>query len=102
LERSGVNEEVSQSVRKWLTEGVDVREYFTHFKGNFRGKPYESEGPPSAIFLNSTICRKYDAFISGVLKEKIKLGAIRVLGRIGECEMPRVIVPLTIEPTKLR
>jgi hypothetical protein len=102
LERSEVNEEVSQSVRKWLTEGVDVREFVTHFKGNFRGKPYDSEGPPSAIFPNSTIYRKYDAFVSGVLEEKITSGAIRVLGRIGECKMPHIIMPLRVEPTKPR
>lgn len=86
LERSGVNEDTLLSVRKWFTEGVDVTEYFTCFKGNFRGKPFDFEWP--------------HAFICDVLYEKIRSGAIRVLGKVGECEMPHIVMSLIIEPSK--
>lgn len=102
LERSGVNEDTILRVRKWLTEGVDVTEFFTRFKGNFRGKSFDSELPPSAVFPNSALCKKYHAFICDVLYEKIRSGAIRVLGKVGECEMPHIVMPLTIEPSKPR
>ncbi|XP_065927580.1 uncharacterized protein [Magallana gigas] len=82
LERSGVNEDTILRVRKWLTEGVDVTEFFTRFKGNFRGKSFDSELPPSTVFPNSALCKKYHAFICDVLYEKIRSGAIRVLGKV--------------------
>uniref|UniRef100_A0A8W8IQ73 Reverse transcriptase domain-containing protein n=1 Tax=Magallana gigas TaxID=29159 RepID=A0A8W8IQ73_MAGGI len=102
LERSGVNEDTILRVRKWLTEGVDVTEFFTRFKGNFRGKSFDSELPPSAVFPNSALCKKYHAFICDVLFENIRSGAIRVLGNVGECEMPHIVMPLTSEPSKPR
>ena len=33
---------------------------------------------------------------------KIKCGAIKLLGRVGECQPPRVVMPLTVEPSKPR
>lgn len=45
-----MNEDTILSVRKWLTEGVDVTEFFfTRFKGDFRGKLFEFEWLPSAV-----------------------------------------------------
>uniref|UniRef100_A0A8W8HTC3 Uncharacterized protein n=1 Tax=Magallana gigas TaxID=29159 RepID=A0A8W8HTC3_MAGGI len=99
---SGVNEDTILGVRKWLTKGVDVTDFFTCCKGNFRGKSFDSEWPPSAVFLNSALCKKYHAFICDVLYEKIRSGATRVLGKVGEREMPHNFMPLTIEPSKPR
>lgn len=34
--------------------------------------------------------------------DKIKCGAIKLLGRVGKCQPPRVVMPLTVEPSKPR
>ena len=58
LERNGVKRYTLLNVRKWLKEGVeDTVFFFTHMKGNVRGKLYDSEWPESAIFPNSHACR---------------------------------------------
>ena len=58
LERSGVNRDTLLNVRKWIKEGVEETEFFfTHIKGNVRGKLYDSEWPESVIFPNSPACR---------------------------------------------
>ncbi|XP_069129670.1 uncharacterized protein [Argopecten irradians] len=90
------------SVRSWIAEGVDVVSFFRHFRGNFRGRPYDSALPPRQFFPNAPICKDHIDFICRTLSEKIASGAIRVLGKIGECELPRVVMPLTIEPSKPR
>lgn len=102
LERSGVYEDTLLSVRKWLTEGVDVGEFFTCFKGNFLGNSFNSEWHPSAVFPNSALCQKYHAFVCDGLYEKKRSGALRVLGKVSECEMPHIVMHLTIEPSKPR
>lgn len=102
LKRSGVNEDIILSVRKWLTKGVDVTEFFTSFRGNFRGKSFDSEWPPSAVYPYSALRKKYHAFIFDVMYEKIRSGAISVLGKVGECEMSHIVMPLTIEQSKPR
>lgn len=79
-----------------------MTEFFTRCKGNFRGKSFDSELPLSAVFPNSALCKKYHAFICDVLYEKIRSDAIRVLGKVGECEMFHIVMPLTIEPSKPR
>ena len=87
---------------KWLEDGIDVGEFFRRFKGNFKGRNYDSEIPPRTYFQNAAICKKYSAFISKELCERISTGCIKLLGRVGECQPPKVIMPLTVEPSKPR
>lgn len=54
------------------------------------------------MFHNSALCKNYHAFICDVLYEKIRSGTIRVLGKVDECEMPHIVLPMTIEPSKPR
>lgn len=92
----------NMNVRLWLENGVDVLTFFQHFQGDFKGKNYDLDLPPKQYFPNATICRQYIDFICAELNNKIASGAICVLGKIGECELPKVIMPLTIEPSKPR
>lgn len=80
---SGVNEDTLLNVRKWLTEEVDTTEFYTHFKGDFRGKSFNSEWHLSAVFSNSPLCEiiKIKCFISKVVYEKIGSA---------ECEIPHI------------
>lgn len=89
-------------VRSWIAEGINVFSFFRPFKGNFRGNSYNSEEPLPNRFPNSASCNSYEAFVSKTLEEWIKCGAVRVLGKVGEVEPPRVIMPLTVEPSKPR
>ena len=73
-----------------------------HFKDNSKGKSYDSDMPPRQYFPNSSSCKEFTSFIAAVLKDRIKNGSIRVLGKVGECDMPKIIMPLTVEPSKLR
>ncbi len=36
------------------------------------------------------------------LSKRVKNGSLRVWGKLGECELPKAIMPLTIEPSKPR
>ena len=89
-------------VVKWLTHGVDVGDFFRPFHGNFKGKSYHSDVPPRQYYPNSTVCKQHVEFISTQLCERIATGSIILLGKVGECVPPRVIMPLTIEPRKPR
>ncbi|KAJ8317151.1 hypothetical protein KUTeg_005055 [Tegillarca granosa] len=51
--------------------------------------------------LLTQICLQNN-FISAELCNRISTGSIKLLGRVGECQPPRVIMPLTIEPSKPR
>ena len=39
-------------VRAWLGKGVDVSEFFRPFKGNFAGRSWDSNVPPTMFFQN--------------------------------------------------
>jgi len=89
-------------VQEWITNGVNALYFMKHFKGSFRGKSFDSDFPPNAIFPNSQSCQKFGNFIAVTLEDRIANGSLSVLGRIGSCELPKLIMPLTIEPNKPR
>ena len=92
----------SDEILKWLTNGVDVMEFFKHFKGNFKGRAYVSGAPPKQYFPNSFSCAEHVDFICSELCERIATGSIKLLGKVGTCKPPRIIMPLIVEPTKPR
>ena len=91
-----INEHLSENdkILQWLKNGIDILEFFQAYKGSFK--------LPKQFFQNSSICKQYSDFIARELTDKIKCGAIRLLGRVGECQPPRVVMPLTVEPSKPR
>ena len=44
-----------EKILKYVSEGVSVYDFFQHFKGDFKGKAYNSDIPPKAIFENKAI-----------------------------------------------
>lgn len=92
----------NNDVLKWIKNGVNVFDFFQSYKGNFKGKYYNSNVPPKHYAPNSSICKQYSDFIVKELMDKIQCGAIKLLGRVGECQPPRVVMPLTVEPSKPR
>lgn len=91
-----------KNVLDWLRNGVKVTTLFCRFKGNFQGRCFDSKTPPPTSLYNSKNCMKYVDFISNTLEERIVNGSIEVLGRVGEVPPPRIVMPLTVEPTKPR
>ena len=84
-------------ILSWLRDGVNIENFFTHFKGNFAGKCYDSPSPTKEYFRNSDSSKK----IAGFIKETV-VGSMSVWGRVGECDPPHLVMPLTIEPSKPR
>ena len=94
--------EASADVRSWIKHGLDIHDFFTHFHGNFKGNTYNSDKPPRQYFPNAAICRQYSSFIMHELYEGLRSRSIKLIGNVGECKCPKVIMPLTVEPSKPR
>lgn len=58
--------------------------------------------PPSKVFPNNPSCKKYSAFISETLLQRIEVGAVLVWGQVGKVEPPYIVLPFTVEPSKPR
>ena len=53
---------LSQTVLDWLENKVQVQRFFRHFKGNFKGKHFDSPSPPKRVFYIHFLwafCRVY-------------------------------------------
>ena len=85
-----------------IREGVRVDSFFRHFKGNFKGKSYDSSVPPISIFPNSPCCHQFTDFIDTTVLAWVSQGVIKVYGKIGECSPPHLVLPLIVEPSKPR
>ena len=90
------------TVLDWVKNKVDVHNYVRHFKGSFKGESFYSDLPPPRVFRNHPSCEPFAEFISHSIKQRLAMGAISVWGRVGECEPPHLVMPLTVEPTKPR
>lgn len=90
------------NVLSWIKNGIDVHDFFSHFKGNFKGKAYNSDIPPVQYFPNASSCKQFHEFVCNELLDRIASGSIRVWGKVGQCTPPRVVMPLTVEPSKPR
>lgn len=89
-------------VEKCLREGVEVKDFFTHFKGNFMGRCYDSDSPPGAYFPNPPSIERHAEFVARTLEDRLRSGSLELLGRVGEVQPPYIVMPLTVEPSKPR
>ena len=92
------------SIRKWLEEGVDFYEFFTHYKGVYKGRSFDSSVPPPMFFPNAPICYQYESFVTEAILKGVKQGSMRCVRRIGTDPPPRVLnaLSVSVEPTKNR
>lgn len=74
----------------------------THFKGTFWGIQYDHSYPPPRHFANAENCRLFKPFIEEELINRLKSGAISYIGPVGKVKPPRIVSPITIEPSKPR
>ena len=93
---NNTDDKSSGKVKQWLTEGVNIEDYFTNFKGNFRGHSYDSRRPPDTIIPNHKSCQKYATDIARHLEERLRNGSLELLGKVGQVAPPTVVMPLVM------
>lgn len=96
------SDNMSETVQTWVESGIDALSFMRSFKGNYKGRPFDSDIPPKQFFPNAPSCKSYTSFIRGEINERLKNGSFRLWGKVGECSLPKVIMPLTVEPSKPR
>ncbi|CAH1232991.1 Hypp551 [Branchiostoma lanceolatum] len=89
-------------VLNWITNRVDIRDFLTPFVGSFKGQPYMSATPPSITLPNARNCAEHSEFIEAEIKGRLEDGSIKVWGKVGHCDPPHLVLPLTVEPSKPR
>ena len=77
---------------------MSIFEYFQPFSGNFKGKQYSSERPPSEQFKNNLSCKPLADFARRTLIDRLQTGAISLVGRVGGVNPTHLVLPLTVEP----
>ena len=91
-----------EEVLSWLKNGVDVQQFFKHFKGNFKGQHFNNDLPPQIFLPNAPSCIGFGNFIIETLIERILNGSMSVIGKVGDVQPPHLVMPITIEPSKPR
>ena len=81
---------------------MKVYDFARHFKGNFKGRRYDSAVPPVSASPNSPCCCRFCDFIDSTALDWIFQGVIKVHGVVGDCSPPHLVLPFTVEPTKPR
>ena len=89
-------------VLKWIKDKVSILEYFQPFSGSFKGKQYCSDHPPSEHFRNNLSCKPFADFVRSTLLDCLISGAISLKVKVGEVDLPHLVLPVTVEPTKPR
>lgn len=89
-------------IYSFLSEGVNVKEFFVPFHGTFQGHLYCSDEPPSMIFPNSPSCERFKNFISHTILDRVANGSLLVWGEVGKVRSPHLVMPITVEPKKPR
>ena len=85
-----------------IRDGVRVDHFFKPFKGNFKGQAYNSNYPPPIIIKNSPTTAKFSQFVSDSIIQWVSAGFTAVWGPVNSVVPPRLVLPLTVEPSKPR
>ena len=64
----------------------------------FKGESYDSDHPLENAFLNNASFIVH--FIKNTLLERLETNAVPLLDKVGVVELPYLVLPLTVEPTK--
>ncbi|KAJ8300402.1 LOW QUALITY PROTEIN: hypothetical protein KUTeg_021921 [Tegillarca granosa] len=90
--------EPCNEVMDWLENGVNVHT-LNILKDNSRENHMIAENPPLYIFI---IPVYFTSFIATTLLERVENCSLLVWGKVGKCEPPYLVLPLTVEPSKPR
>lgn len=78
----------TDEVRDWIRNRVNVKKLLKHFKGNYKGRTYDSDTPPKMYFPNGTSCFVFKDFVIKTLIDRVANGSLEVIGKVGECQSP--------------
>lgn len=92
----------ARNVLSFIRDGVDVWSYIVPFKGTFAGQPYDSAYPPAREFPNSQSCLEFKDFIETTIQDRVRNRSLIFLGHAGQVQPPRLVMPITVEPSKPR
>ena len=79
-----------------LRDGVRVENFFTPFRGDFKGQFYHAQTPPSIQIKNAAICPQFADFISDTIVQWVASGVLSVWGEVGVVSLPHLVLPITI------
>ena len=85
-----------------IYEGVKIQHFFTHLKGDFRGKRFHFDRPPPTVLENCRSCDGFEDFISTTVLKWVSASVLSVWGEVGRVAPPHLVLPLTVEPSKPR
>ena len=83
-----------------IKDGVSVERFFMPLRVDFKGQAYNSEYLPPVILKNSPIAVKFSQFVSDAILQWVTAGVIAVWGLVDGVAPPRLVFPLTVEPSK--
>ena len=86
----------------WSSKKVCIYDFVQQFKGRFGGCTYDSSFPVPRLFHNHNLCEPFAEFISKTITDCIAVGAVGVVGKVGQCAPPSVVMSLTGETSKPR
>ena len=89
-------------ILRWIRNKISIFEFLRPFSGNFKGQSYDSAHPPTRQFRNNPSCRPFADFVRRTLLDRLRMGAISLRGKVGESELPYLVLTPTVEPTKPR
>ena len=69
---------------------------------HFKDYNYDSDRPPKRAFKNNAPCKSFVSFVQQILLDRLRTGAVSLIGRVSVVEAPHIVLPLTVEATKPR
>ena len=87
---------------RYVSQGVNLQEFFVPFNGTYCGHSYNADVPPGMSFPNSFSCNSFRDFVSQTLLERVVNGSLLVWGEVGKVNLnpPHLVMPITVEPSK--
>ena len=70
-----------------IRERVRVEHFFRPFRGNFKGRAYDSDMPPPVVINSSSTCAKFSQFVSDTIIQWVTAGVIAVWGPVDHVAM---------------
>jgi hypothetical protein len=63
--------ELATQVLSWISNQVNVRHFFQHFRGQFGRELFDSDVPPPRVFPNNRACVGFEGFISKSINDDV-------------------------------
>ena len=91
-----VNNEHSHQVKDWISNKINIFDFFRQFQGVLHGRYIDALIPPPTIMNNYTNCKPHAEEVARHLEEGIRNGSVELLGRVGEYKPPHLVMPLVM------